>query len=64
MTVPIKQSKVTTNNYESSGDSREFDVTSESDSEGTRPEDSEAESISSNQSYKRWFESWRLEKSM
>jgi hypothetical protein len=64
MAAPIKLLKVTTSNYESSEDSREFDVTSESESEGTRPEDSGAESNSSNQSYKMWFESLGLEMSM
>ena len=50
------------NDDQSSEDSRDFDVTSESKSE-SELEDSEAESNSSNQSFKNWVRSLALDTS-
>ena len=58
MAISVKQS---TMNYQSSQDSRDFDVTSESESE---LEDSEAESHSSNQPFKNWVRSLDLDTSV
>ena len=59
MATLVKRSKVPTmNDDQSSEDSRDFDVTFKSESE---LEDSEAESNSSNQSFKNWVRSLALD---
>ena len=61
MATPVKRSKVPNmNDDQSSEDSRDFDVTSKSESE---LEDSEAESNSSNQLFKNWVRSLTLDTS-